>query len=293
MEHKWASLACCLVVLGGALSLLPLIGTNFFPKDLHNVIDGQHVPGRGDADPPDQGRGDGDDRGDRAVDRAGRRRLHDLRRRRGAAILAVDRARAARRQLRPDPGPHPRQVPGRPRPLPCGSRRVLPRLSAGGSGWSSSRSRPARRSACPCRSASQGQDLATIERLGEQVKGFMREFPGSTDIQDDWDPADPPARAAGRHRPGQPRRDHASGRRPVSWAAASPGSVTTRIRERDRLIPVTLKLRPDERSRVEDLMTLEAHGAQIRPSSAPRPGRLFRTEMVRAQGHADATTSAA
>ena len=38
MDHKWASLASCLVVLGGALSLLPLIGTNFFPKDLHNVL---------------------------------------------------------------------------------------------------------------------------------------------------------------------------------------------------------------------------------------------------------------
>ena len=38
MEHKWASLACCLVVLAGAVSLLPLIGTNFFPKDLHNVF---------------------------------------------------------------------------------------------------------------------------------------------------------------------------------------------------------------------------------------------------------------
>ncbi|MFO0957960.1 MAG: efflux RND transporter permease subunit [Isosphaeraceae bacterium] len=38
LEYKWASLAVCLVALTAGISLLPLIGTNFFPKDLHSVF---------------------------------------------------------------------------------------------------------------------------------------------------------------------------------------------------------------------------------------------------------------
>ncbi len=126
----------------------------------------------------------------------------------------------------------------------------------------------------------QGQDLATLERLGEQVKGFMREFPGSTDIQDDWDPqilqlalqvdTDRANLAGITHQ------DVAS-----LMGGGLSGTVTTRIRERDRLIPVTLKLRPDERSRVEDLMTLEAHGAQSGHRVPLDQVGAFRTEMVR------------
>ena len=126
----------------------------------------------------------------------------------------------------------------------------------------------------------EGQDLATIERLGEQVKGFMREFPGSTDIQDDWDPqilqlalhvdTDRANLAGITHQ------DVAS-----LMGGGLSGTVTTHMRERDRLIPVTLKLRPDERSRVEDLMTLEAHGAQSGHRVPLDQVGAFRTEMVR------------
>ena len=38
MEHKWASLAVCLIGLGAGVSLLPLLGTNLFPKDLHSAF---------------------------------------------------------------------------------------------------------------------------------------------------------------------------------------------------------------------------------------------------------------
>ena len=168
---------------------------------------------------------------------------------------------------------------GRPRPSPCGSSASCPALV------------PAARLVVqqietgppigvPVQVRIQGQDLATIERLGEQVKGFMREFPGSTDIQDDWDPqilqlalqvdTDRANLAGITHQ------DVAS-----LMGGGLSGTVTTRIRERDRLIPVTLKLRPDERSRVEDLMTLEAHGAQSGHRVPLDQVGAFRTEMVR------------
>ena len=38
MEHKWTSLSPCLIVVGAAVSLIPRIGTSFFPKDLQPVF---------------------------------------------------------------------------------------------------------------------------------------------------------------------------------------------------------------------------------------------------------------
>ena len=38
MEHKWTSLSCCIVILMAAVSLLPRIGSSFFPKDLHTAF---------------------------------------------------------------------------------------------------------------------------------------------------------------------------------------------------------------------------------------------------------------
>jgi multidrug efflux pump subunit AcrB len=125
----------------------------------------------------------------------------------------------------------------------------------------------------------QGEDLATIQRLGEQIKEFMREFPGSTDIQDDWDP--PILQLALQvdtdraNLAGITHQDVAT----VMNGGLS-GSVTTRIRERDRLIPVTLRLRPDERSRIEDLMTLETFGARTGRRVPLDQVGAFRTEMV-------------
>jgi multidrug efflux pump subunit AcrB len=40
------------------------------------------------------------------------------------------------------------------------------------------------------------------------------------------------------------------------------GTATTHLRERDRLIPIALRLRPDERSRLSDLTTLTVFGTQ-------------------------------
>ncbi len=277
MVHKWTSLACCLVVLGGACSLLPLIGTNFFPKDLHNVLTVNVFLAEGTP----------------------------IRQTKAEAMKTIERIEGL---IGPDVDAYttfvgaggPRFwlsiVPEQPAPnyaqilvhtrdshrteaLALRLKRELPSLV------------PAARLVVqqietgppvgvPVQLRIQGQDLATIERLGDQVKGFMREFAGSTDIQDDWDPqilqlalqvdTDRANLAGITHQ------DVAS-----LMGGGLSGTVTTRIRERDRLIPVTLKLRPDERSRVEDLMTLEAHGAQSGHRVPLDQVGAFRTEMVR------------
>jgi multidrug efflux pump subunit AcrB len=58
------------------------------------------------------------------------------------------------------------------------------------------------------------------------------------------------------------------------------GYVSTYVRERDRLIPVTLRLRPDERSKIEDLMTLDAFVAGKGEHVPLDQISTFRTELV-------------
>ena len=277
MEHKWAALACCLVVLGGALSLLPLIGTNFFPKDLHNVLTVNMFLAEGTPI--------------RQTKAEAMKTIEGIEGLIGPEVDAYTTFVGAGGprfwlSIVPEqPAPNYAQILVHTRnsrqteSLALKLKRELPALV------------PSARMVVqqietgppigvPVQVRLQGQDLQTLERLGEQIKGFMREFPGSTDIQDDWDPqilqlalqvdADRANLAGITHQ------DVAS-----LMGGGLGGTVTTRIRQRDRLIPVTLKLRPDERSRVEDLMTLEARGAQSGHQVPLDQVSAFRTEMVR------------
>ncbi len=277
MDHKWASLACCLVVLGGAVSLVPLIGTNFFPKDLHNVLTINMFLAEGTPIRQTKAEaiktietierlvGPEVDAYTTFVGAGGPRFWLSIVPEQPAANYAqiLVHTRESRRTealaLRLK-----RELPAL---LPA-ARLVVQQIETGPP------------IGVPVQVRLQGQDLATIERLGEQVKGFMREFPGSTDIQDDWDPqilqlalnvdTDRANLAGITHQ------DVAS-----LMGGGLSGTVTTRMRERDRLIPVTLKLRPDERSRVEDLMTLEAHSARSGHRVPLDQVGAFRSEMVR------------
>ncbi|MHC5542242.1 efflux RND transporter permease subunit, partial [Singulisphaera rosea] len=125
----------------------------------------------------------------------------------------------------------------------------------------------------------QGAELATIRKLGEQIKGFMREFPGSMDIQDDWDPESvqialnvDPDRA---NLAGITHQDVA-----VMMNGGLAGYVPTQIRERDRLIPVALKLRPDERSRLDDMKTLNTFSMRTGDRVPLDQISSFRAEMI-------------
>ena len=106
-----------------------------------------------------------------------------------------------------------------------------------------------------------GRDPATVRRLGDQIKGFMGEFPGTDNIEDDWDPE---SVQIGLHV--DPDRANVSGVSHQDVALFVGGALSgfdaTTIRQRDRLIPVTLKLRPDERSRMDDLRTMSVVTSQ-------------------------------
>jgi multidrug efflux pump subunit AcrB len=106
-----------------------------------------------------------------------------------------------------------------------------------------------------------GTDITELRRLGAQVKGVMRSIPGTDNIHDDWDPDSlqfglrvRPDRAAVS---GVTNEDVAT----VTQAGLS-GTATTYLRERDRLIPISLRLRPDERARIEDLANLTVFNSQ-------------------------------
>ncbi len=252
MEYRWSALAVCLIALGGAMSLIPLIGTSFFPKDLHTVftvelfltegtpirtttaeamraiaaIDGIIGP---DVESYTTFVGAGGPRfwlsvvPEPAAPSYAQIMVHARDRRRTGALAArlkhelppqVAAARVRVNQLETGP---PIGVP------------VQVRLT--------------------------GPDVAVLRRLGDEVKAMMRERPGAIDVQDDWDPeilrlslqidADR-ANAAGVTNESVARLIH----------GAVSGETVTSIRDRDRLIPVVLKLRPDERSRLVDLSTL-------------------------------------
>jgi multidrug efflux pump subunit AcrB len=277
MGHKWASMASCLVVLAGAFSLIPLIGTSFFPKDLHNVLTINLFLSEGTP----------------------------IRQTKAEAMKAIELVESLI-------GP---EVQAYTTFIGAGGPRfwlsIVPEQPAANYAQVLVHTREARHTEAlavrlkrelpalvpaarvvvqqietgppvgvPVQVRLQGRDLATIRRLGEQIKGFMRSFPGTIEIQDDWDPeylqlalqVDPDRAKLS----GVTHQDVAS-----AMSGGLSGSVTTTIRERDRLIPVTLRLRPDERSRLEDIMTLDTFSATGggQRVSLDQVG-AFRTELV-------------
>ncbi len=100
-----------------------------------------------------------------------------------------------------------------------------------------------------------GPDTEQLRRLGGQVKNLLRGIPGSDDPHDDWDPEIPqvslnvnPDRAS---LTGISNQDVAG----LLFAGLS-GYAVTQMRQEDRLIDVKLRLRNEERSGVNDLYNM-------------------------------------
>lgn len=262
MEHKWASLAVCLVALGAGLSLIPLIGTNFFPKDLHEAFTVNLTLPEGT--PVRETRAEAL-RTVAAIDRllgedaeayttfvgAGGPRfwLSIVPEQPNSSYAQVIVHTKSARETEKLAAKLKRELP----PLVAAARVHVQQLDTGPP------------IGIPVQLRLMGPDLATLRGLGEQVKGFLRQDAGTENIQDDWDPdtlqvdlrVDPDRASMA----GVSNRDVAS-----LMNTALSGSTPTLVRERDRLIPVTFRLRPDERNRLGDLRTLSL----INPTSGAR-----------------------
>lgn len=253
MRHKWISLAACLIFLATAISLIPMIGTNFFPKDLHSAftIDLFLPEGASIAQTKEQAMraiaetdsilgteveayttfvGAGGPRfwisivPEQPTSNYAQILVHTTDRHHTAALAEklkreltsrIAEARVRVNQLETGP--------------PIG---------------------------IPVQLRIMGPDIATLRTLAQESKALMRDFPGATDICDDWEPE---VLQLGLQV--DPQKASLSGVTNQAIAelmnAALSGSPATWIRERDRLIPVTFKLRPDERSRFDALRTLK------------------------------------
>jgi multidrug efflux pump subunit AcrB len=100
-----------------------------------------------------------------------------------------------------------------------------------------------------------GDDIQTLRELTAQVKARMRAIPGTIDVQDDWgDPVFQMALKIDSVRAalsGLTNQDIAT-----SVGTGLSGLSISQLRERDKLIGITLRLRPSERSQLEDLFSL-------------------------------------
>jgi multidrug efflux pump subunit AcrB len=100
-----------------------------------------------------------------------------------------------------------------------------------------------------------GDDIQTLRELAAQVKARLRGIPGTIDVHDDWgDPVFQMALKIDSDRAalsGLTNQDIAS-----TVGAGLSGLSVSQLRERDKLIGITLRLRPSERSELDDLFSM-------------------------------------
>jgi multidrug efflux pump subunit AcrB len=276
MRHKWTSLAACLILLGTAMSLVPLIGTNFFPKDLHSVftID-LYLP---EGSPIGQTKAEAM----RAIAETDAILGPDVES--YTTFVGAGGPRFWLSIVPEQPTANYAQIlvhtRDRHRTIALADRlkrELPPRVASARVRVNQLESGPP--IGIPVQIRLMGPDIATLRRLGDEVKGMMREFPGTTDIQDDWDPE-----VVQLALKVDPERANVSGVSNEAVAllmnGALSGTPATSLRERDRLIPVTLRLRPDERSRLDDLRTLSVPTALGAPRIPLDQIAAFRPETV-------------
>ena len=275
MEHKWAALASCLAVLFAATSLVPKIGTNFFPKDLHNAFTvNLFLP---EGTPIRQTKMEAM-KAIEAIDKLAGPEIESY-----TTFVGAGGPRFWLSVVPEQPASNYTQVLVHTRDafatagLAARLKRDLPPLfSAARVTVEQLESGPP--IGIPVQVRLQGPELATLRRLGDEVKSLMRRSPGTENIHDDWDPESlqinlhvSTDRA---NMTGVTNQDVA-----LMTNAALSGYTATTIRERDRQVPVIIRLRPDERSRMEDMKTLQVFGRSGTQVPLEQVG-AFRTEMV-------------
>lgn len=254
LNHKAISLTVCIVVLAGCCAAAPLIGSAFFPRDLHSTFSvNVYLP---EGSPIRQTREE-TFRTIHAIEQVAGKDVGSYTSFVGAggprfwlSVVPEPRADAYAQIL-----VHTRDESATP-DIVERLKRELPRLS--------SRARITIEQletgppvGVPIQVRVFGPDDETLRQLAEQIKAKLRSIPGTDNIHDDWDPK---VFQIGLQI--DPDRANITGITNADVAAVVnaglSGHTATAIRDDDRLIPVNVRLRPEERSSVADISSLSA-----------------------------------
>ncbi len=275
LDHKTISLGVCLLILAGCAACLPLVGTAFFPRDRHSVFTvNVYLP---EGSPIRQTAAEAE-RVIAKIDQLEGRQIAAYTTFVGAggprfwlSIVPEQRADNYAQILvhTTDGEITTKMVERLKRSLPPQStaRVTIEQLETGP---------PV---GVPIQIRLYGESIDQLRALADETKQMLRTIPGTDNLHDDWDPevlqislAIDPDRA---NLTGTTNEDVAA----IVNAGFS-GYSPTQLRERDRLIPITLRLRCDERTRYEDLANLTAVSSITNERVPLNEIAAFKTELV-------------
>lgn len=254
LNHKAITLGVCVFLLTGGCALLPWIGTAFFPKDLHNIFTVNVFLAEGT--PIRQTRAEVM----QVIDEIEKLEGSHIRAystfvgqggpRFWLSIVPEQRADSYAQVLVHTTDRHVTdQVVRRLKrelPLVVPSARVtIEQLETGPP------------IGVPVQIRLFGDDIPTLRQIAAQTKQQLREIPGTDNIHDDWESEVLQVSAmidsAKANLVGITNEDVA-----VLLQTGLSGLTPTWLREEDRMIPITFRLRADERARVEEIRNLDA-----------------------------------
>ena len=124
-----------------------------------------------------------------------------------------------------------------------------------------------------------GSDIQTLRELAAQVKARMRAIPGTTDVNDDWgDPVFQMTLNIDSDRAAMSGLTHQDIATTVATGLS--GLSISQLRERDKLIGIALRLRPSERSELDDLYSLNVINAATGVRVPLRQLASFQRQMI-------------
>jgi multidrug efflux pump subunit AcrB len=124
-----------------------------------------------------------------------------------------------------------------------------------------------------------GPDIETLRELAAQVKTRMRAIPGTIDVHDDWgDPVFQMSLKVDSDRCAMSGLTHQDVASAVGTGLS--GLTVSQLRERDKLIDIELRLRPSERSRLDDLSSMDVVNAATGVGMPLRQLASFEREIV-------------
>lgn len=124
-----------------------------------------------------------------------------------------------------------------------------------------------------------GADVETLRDLAAQVKAKLRSIPGTIDVHDDW--GEPVFQMALKIDPDRSAMSGLSHQDVASTVGTGLSGLTvSQVRERDKLVDIALRLRPSERSRLDDLYSLNVVNASTGVAMPLRQLAAFERELV-------------